>query len=185
MSSIRRRRPWRPKSTGQSQPERKHLTSAKQLYGYTLGAPGWRNWPGKGILLDTRMGGPLSAADTRIVDDRAQGVISRTRSGAFIPAANSPGALTGKMWSQPPSKRVPSRGQHEVAYYISHWPVYMNGPGLWGRSPVQQCRPIRSRRVRSVGGGIEGAGFPVAEHLGSDGYRVQAADGEIAIGGLS
>lgn len=162
------------------------LRSAKQLYGYALGAldgeighvKGFyfddKDWVIRYLVADT--GSWMTFGHKVLISPYALGSIYP---GGRILQVRS----TREKIEESPSieTELPVARQHELAYYrYYNWPVYWGGPGLWGMNPVPLV-PLDSEIDEK--NQAHDAEHEPEFHLRSTqevtGYDVQAVDGEI------
>src|ERR1700757_4180649 len=160
------------------------LRSAKQLYGYTLGALDGeighvkefyfddKDWVIRYLVADT---GPWLIGHKVLISPYALGSIYPA--GRILQVR-----LTREKIEQSPSieTQLPVARQHEQAYYrYYNWPLYWAGPGLWGMNPVPFVPPDYEFNAEEEAEKADEADSHLRSTLEVTGYHVQATDGEI------
>jgi sporulation protein YlmC with PRC-barrel domain len=162
------------------------LRSAKQLYGYTLGAIDGEIGHVKGFYFDDKdwvIRYLVADTGSWLVGHKV--LISPYAVGSIYPGGKVLQVrLTREKVEQSPSieTELPVARQHEMAYYqYYNWPIYWSGPGLWGMNPVPFVPPdfdpeAQKQQQQSTS---NEADFHLRSTLEVTGYHVQATDGEI------
>ena len=159
------------------------LRSAKQLYGYTLGAVDGEIGHVKGFYFDDKdwvIRYLVADTGSWLVGHKV--LISPYALGSIYPGGKVLQVrLTRQKVEQSPSieTELPVARQHERAYYqYYNWPVYWSGPGLWGMNPVPLV-PLDFEPEIHQENVADEADSRLRSTLEVTGYHVQATDGEI------
>lgn len=162
------------------------LRSAKQLYGYTLGALDGEIGHVKGFYFDDKdWVVRYLVADTGSWLIGHKVLISPYALGSIYPGGRILQVrLTRQKIEESPSieTQLPVARQHERAYYrYYNWPAYWSGPGLWGMNPVPFVPPDyeSANETEESPDQAKEPDFHLRSTLEVTGYHVQATDGEI------
>lgn len=164
------------------------LRSVKELYGYTLGAVDGEIGRVKGFYFDDKDWViRYLVADTGTWMSGHKVLISPYALGSIYPGGRILQVrLARQKIEESPTidTDLPVARQHELAYYrYYNWPVYWEGPDLWGFSAVPFVPPVEELAENEEAEPKPEVLKEADSHLRSTievtGYHIQAMDGEL------